>query len=561
MKILILSMILTCCGLAVTDHKLAQLKRSKGFSMIIRSEQGKRLANHLIELEIITYLNHKTVQLSNGVGVRGQEIADYLGISNKTVVKHLQNSELDLQRVRRAGREETVWVYNGTKVLPADALQINGIADIPYNHQPIIKFFTNANITQKLQDGVAVSTVEVAQAIGEVPNKQFNKRIKFLRAYLGIVPVHGFQPRDGIWQREGVKPKQLPQAFEESQLLERIRQFLTTPAVKAKLADGSGISSQEIRDALNLSLKKYTTYRYVNRLKDELDIKILAGPHNTRLWVDKAVADINREPTVTELLREFLARPEIIAKLENGEGITSRFIAASLGVALGRITSSIGNLKDEFNLEQVITRSGEDNIWTRRSAELTAVRKNSEADVLEAFAEFFNRPDIAQQLTNGYGITSREIKDGLNLNKSAYAITKYLVNLTDELSIKIIRKDNGGVVWIHKDTSYIGTERLPPTLRQPFPSGLTLEEFFAQPAVVARMTDGRGIAIAEIAEALGHSQGAGSLGQMLRHSAKYLGIKSYARRGDQKRLWMRDGIEPIPNYKKALKRATPAADK
>lgn len=371
-------MLITCCGVPVANDKMAQLRGRKSFSMIIRSEQGKRLADHLVELEIITYLNRKTVQLANGVGVRSQEIADYLGISNGAVVKHLKDSELALHKIRRRGSKETIWVYRG----------VTGI--------------------------------------------------------------------------------------------------------------------------------------------------------------------IQQPPTVTKLLKEFFSRPEVIVKLENGEGVTSKFVAASLDVDLQRIVHQIGVLKDEFDIERAIPPYAKgDTIWTRTGVEPTAVRKDIET-IRTTFAQLFNRPDIAQRLASGTGLTSREIKDNLSLNKSTRAISKYLLELKDELSIKPIKIAKSWL-WIHKNANYVAHATIP-SLRKTFPSGLTLEEFFAQPAVVERMTDGRGISSVEIAEALGFDPSRkSSLGQILRHSGRYLGIRLYRRLGDQKMLWMRDGIEPTPNYKKSSK--------
>ena len=165
------------------------------------------------------------------------------------------------------------------------------------------------------------------------------------------------------------------------------------------------------------------------------------------------------------------------------------------------------------------------------------------------FKEFLNRPEIAQRLTDGTGIVSLEIKKALNL-KSSHVITRHLLELKDQLSIKPIKR-GGQLIWIDKDASYVATKPRPASLNEVFPSGLTLYEFFAQPSIVERMTDGRGISSTEITELLGlDPQKKAAIGQMLRHSGKYLGIKKYVRRGDRKQLWMGYGVEPTPNLKK-----------
>ena len=556
MKILIMSMMLTSCGLPVVENRVALSKVSKNFSMIIRSEQGKRLANHLIELEVLSYLNRKTVQLANGVGVSSQEIADYLGISNKTASIHMRNSELGIYRVNRPGSGGVgIWLYHGIEALSVDAMKIDGIASIPYNHQPIIEFFTGPRIEKKLQNGLTVTTDEVAQAIGEVPNKQLTGRIKFLRDYLGIVQASGSQPRDGIWQMQGVllAVPQQPDIPNELETIELIRQFLTTAEAKARLASKRGISAKEISDTLGLPWKRNQTFGHINRLKDELDIKSVIGAYNQIVWVDSRV--VVPQQTMKELVKEFLARPEVIVKLENGEGITSKSVAKELGVEVNRIASQIGSLKGQLDIERIILVGTEQNIWIRRGVEPIVVRNSKETatktreTMHKMFKEFFSRPEIAQRLTDGTGIVSSEIKKAFKL-KSSHVVAQHLSELKDKFSIKPIRRGSGWV-WINKDASYVVTKPLPPSLDKIFPSGLTLHEVFETPSIVERMTDGRGISSAEITKILGlEPQENGSTGQILRHSGKYLGIKLYIRHGDRQRLWMREGIEPTPNYRK-----------
>ena len=556
MKILIMSMMLTSCGLPVVENRVALSKVSKNFSMIIRSEQGKRLANHLIELEVLSYLNRKTVQLANGVGVSSQEIADYLGISNKTASIHMRNSELGIYRVNRPGSGGVgIWLYHGIEALSVDAMKIDGIASIPYNHQPIIEFFTGPRIEKKLQNGLTVTTDEVAQAIGEVPNKQLTGRIKFLRDYLGIVQASGSQPRDGIWQMQGVllAVPQQPDIPNELETIELIRQFLTTAEAKARLASKRGISAKEISDTLGLPWKRNQTFGHINRLKDELDIKSVIGAYNQIVWVDSRV--VVPQQTMKELVKEFLARPEVIVKLENGEGITSKSVAKELGVEVNRIASQIGSLKGQLDIERIILVGTEQNIWIRRGVEPIVVRNSKETatktreTMHKMFKEFFSRPEIAQRLTDGTGIVSSEIKKAFKL-KSSHVVAKHLSELKDKFSIKPIRRGSGWV-WINKDASYVVTKPLPPSLDKIFPSGLTLHEVFETPSIVERMTDGRGISSTEITKILGlEPQENGSTGQILRHSGKYLGIKLYIRHGDRQRLWMREGIEPTPNYRK-----------
>lgn len=561
MKTLVLSMAVTSCGLPVADSKMSLLKHGKNFSMIVRSKQGKRLADHLVELEIISYLNRKTVQLANGVGVRSQDLADYLGISNRSVIKHLKNNELNVRQVRRGGGGEEVWLYDETIALSSGALLIEGIQNIPYNYQPLINFFTNTSMIKKLHKGVAVSTIEIAQALGETPNKQFTARIKFLRDYLGIEQQPASRPHDSLWYKKGIVIEQSPEVnklsrtFKDPQFLELIRVFFAEPTVKAQLTDGRGISSKEIAVALDLPWDGRKIFSYVNELKDELDIKKVIGPSDKRLWVKNGY-DVRKEARITGLLKDFFSRPEIVAKLDNGQGVTSSFIAESIGVELRRITSIVGVLKSEFNLVRFLSPSGQEGIWVRAGIEPIAIRerhKRLQKD-REALIEFFNRPKIAQRLTNGTGIVAREIKDTLQLDKSAKAINHLLLTLKDDLSIKPIRIDNGQL-WIGKDADTSLAKRQsarPSSLSIRFPSGLTLDEFFAQPAIVERLTDGRGISSAEVIDALGlDPQQKASLGQRLRHSSKYLGIKLYTRRGDRKTLWMREGIEPTPNSRQS----------
>ena len=528
---------------------MALLKGRKSFSMIIRSEQGKRLADHLVEIEVTSYLNRKTVQLANGVGVRSQEIADYLGISIKAAAKHLRNSEL--RQARRGGTDEVIWLYDGIRPLSVDALQIDGIATEPYNYQPVIDFFTNAHMAKKLHRGETVSTAEVAQALDEVPSRRFDERIKFLSSYLGIVQQRTSRPYDNVWYKEGAK--QLPKAHKSNkdpESLELIRQFLMTPTVEAKLTDGRGISSKEIAIALDLPWDGRKIFSYVNALKDELGIKKVVGLLDKRWWI-KNDSELNQRPTVLELLKEFFSRPEIVVKLANGEGVTSRFIAESLDVGLKSITGLIGRVKGDFDLVQFTTPYG-NSIWVKHSVEPIAIREHRK-HVHKTLAEFLDRPDIAQRLADGTGIFAREIKADLNLDRSTNSINKALLTLKDELLIKSLKAGNSKV-WINKEASYrlakIKNNR-PSSLSVRFPSGLTLEEFFTTPSIVKQLTDGRGVASTEIIDALGlDSQQKASLGQRLRHSSKYLGIKRYVRGGDRQVLWMREGIKPTPNFKK-----------
>ena len=269
------------------------------------------------------------------------------------------------------------------------------------------------------------------------------------------------------------------------------------------------------------------------------------------LRAPKELATI-RQPTITELLRQFFADPKVIVKLENGQGVTSKFIAEALGVKVPQISSQIGSLKGELVIERVIRREEGDSIWIRRGVEPIIINKTKDT-YYKLFEEFFSRPDIARRLTNGTGLLPREIRKALNL-RSSRAVTKYLLEFKDQLSIKPIERSqiySHGWLWIHKDANYVD---LPPSLNRIFPSGLTLQEFFAQPSVIRRMTDGRGLSSGKITKMLGlDPQEKQSLGQMLRHSGKHLGIKNYRRLGDQKLLWMRYGIEPIPNYKRIYK--------